>query len=97
MISLKSYPDRIMDGETLKVELVISGKVNEKMYYGKYLNLNIIKNDKMYKSNRYYSEAKKILFLRYKIEKSQLNSWGSHKIQGLALVSSSEKDKKIMM
>ena len=44
MISLKSNPDRIFEGETLKIELIISGKINEKTYYGKYLNLNIIKN-----------------------------------------------------
>jgi hypothetical protein len=44
MISLTSIPERIMEGETLKVKLDIQGQINLKMYKGIYFNLMIKKN-----------------------------------------------------
>ena len=44
MISLVSNPMEIYQGDSLKIELTIDGKINEQTYYGKYFNLNIKKN-----------------------------------------------------
>ena len=44
MISLKATPDRIIQGETLKLELEITGQLNNKTYYGKYFNIVLKKN-----------------------------------------------------
>jgi len=44
MISLVSIPERIKEGETLKVKLDIQGKNNLKMYKGVYFNLILRKN-----------------------------------------------------
>ncbi len=44
MISLTSIPDRIKEGETLKIKLEIQGQINLKMYKGTYFNLSINKN-----------------------------------------------------
>ena len=44
MISLISIPERVIQGETLKVKLDIQGKINIKTYKGVYFNLTIKKN-----------------------------------------------------
>lgn len=44
MISLKSIPDRITNGQTLKVKLTIEGKINISTYKNLYFNLTIRKN-----------------------------------------------------
>jgi hypothetical protein len=44
MISLISEPERIKEGETLKVKLNIQGQSNLKMYKGAYFNLMLKKN-----------------------------------------------------
>lgn len=44
MISITANPERIILGETLKVELNIKGKVNENTYKNKYFNLIVNKN-----------------------------------------------------
>jgi hypothetical protein len=44
MISLTSIPERIIQGQTLKVKLDIQGQINIKMYKGTYFNLVLKKN-----------------------------------------------------
>ncbi len=44
MISLSSIPERINQGQTLKVKLDIQGQINIKMYKGTYFNLILKKN-----------------------------------------------------
>lgn len=44
MISLISIPERIKEGETLKIKLDIQGQINLKMYKGAYFNLVLKKN-----------------------------------------------------
>jgi hypothetical protein len=44
MISITSEPERIINGETLKVKLNIEGKVNLSTYKNMYFNLTIKKN-----------------------------------------------------
>lgn len=44
MISLTSIPERIKDGETLKLKLDIQGQINLKMYKGTYFNIVLKKN-----------------------------------------------------
>lgn len=44
MISLSSIPERIIEGETLKIKLDIQGQINLKMYKGTYFNLVLKKN-----------------------------------------------------
>lgn len=44
MISLISEPERIVNGETLKIKLNIEGKVNISTYKNSYFNLTIKKN-----------------------------------------------------
>lgn len=44
MISLISIPERIKEGETLKVKLDIQGQINLKMYKGTYFNIVLKKN-----------------------------------------------------
>lgn len=44
MISLKSIPDIILQGDTVKIQLNIQGQLNLKMYKGKYFNLIVKKN-----------------------------------------------------
>ena len=41
MISLKSTPDKIIQGESVKIQLEIQGQINLKMYKGNYFNLII--------------------------------------------------------
>jgi hypothetical protein len=49
MISLTTNEERIKDGETIDVELNISGAINIREYKGKYFNLIIKKNgEKIY-------------------------------------------------
>lgn len=43
MISLKSIPDRIIQGDTAKILLDIQGQLNLKMYKGSYFNLTMKK------------------------------------------------------
>lgn len=47
MISLISLPERVIQGESIIIELKIEGKL-KKTYYGKYINLNIKKNGSTY-------------------------------------------------
>lgn len=44
MISLTSIPERIKDGETLKIKLDIQGQINIKMYKGTYFNMILKQN-----------------------------------------------------
>lgn len=44
MISLTSFPQRIKNGETVKIKLDIQGQLNLKMYKGTYFNLILKKN-----------------------------------------------------
>ena len=45
MISLTSIPERIKEGETLKVKLNIQGQINLKTYKGTYFNIILKKNE----------------------------------------------------
>jgi hypothetical protein len=53
MISLRATPDRIIQGDTLKLELEITGQLNNKTYYGKYFNITLKKNGSTDSSNLY--------------------------------------------
>lgn len=44
MISLTAIPERIKDGETLKLKLEIKGQINVKMYKSEYFNIVFKKN-----------------------------------------------------
>lgn len=44
MISLTAIPERIKEGETLKMKLDIQGQINLKMYKGTYFNIILKKN-----------------------------------------------------
>ena len=44
MISLLAIPERIIEGETLKIRLDIQGKINLKLYKGTYFNIILKEN-----------------------------------------------------
>lgn len=54
MISLTSIPERILEGETLKIKLDIQGQINQKMYKGTYFNLILKKNGGTHGSTTLY-------------------------------------------
>jgi len=64
MISIVSEPERIINGQTLKVKLNIEGKVNLATYKNMYFNLTIKKNGGTHGSTILYS----LKFIGYPLE-----------------------------
>lgn len=80
MISLTSLPDRIKDGETLKIKLIIQGQINLKMYKNTYFNLIIKKNGGTLGSTTLYPLRFNGFDLEWEINSHSYGSYGTFNV-----------------
>lgn len=77
MISLTSIPERINEGETLKVKLDIQGQINLKMYKGTYFNIILKKNGSTLGSTTLYPLRFNGFPLEWEINPNSYGSYGT--------------------
>lgn len=77
MISLTSIPERIIEGETLKVKLDIQGQINLKMYKGTYFNLILKKNGGTFGTTTLYPLRFNGFPLEWEINQNSYSSSGT--------------------
>jgi len=81
MITLVSIPEIIKDGETLKVQLDIQGKINKSMYKGSYFNLTIKKNGgDVYGTTTLYPLRYNGFPLEWEINPNSYNTYGTFNV-----------------
>ena len=80
MISLTSIPERILEGETLKIKLDIQGKINQKMYKGSYFNLILKKNGGTHGSTTLYPLRFNGFPLEWEINSNSYDSDGTFNV-----------------
>lgn len=77
MISLTSIPERIKEGDTLKVKLEIQGQINLKMYKGTYFNIVLKKNGGTLGSTTLYPLRFNGFPLEWEINPNSYGSYGT--------------------
>jgi hypothetical protein len=80
MISLTSIPERIIEGETLKVKLDIQGQINLKMYKGTYFNLVLKKNGGTLGSTTLYPLRFNGFPLEWEVNPNSYGSYGTFNV-----------------
>jgi hypothetical protein len=80
MISLTSIPERIIEGETLKVKLDIQGQINIKMYKGTYFNLVLKKNGGTLGSTTLYPLRFNGFPLEWEVNPNSYDSYGTFNV-----------------
>ena len=80
MISLTSIPERITEGNTLKVKLDIQGQINLKMYKGTYFNLVLKKNGGTHGSTNLYPLRFNGFPLEWEVNPNSYGSYGTFNV-----------------
>ena len=83
MISLTSIPERITNGETLKIKLNIQGQINIKMYKGTYFNLIIKKNGGTLGTEILYPMRFNGLPIEWEINPNSYDSYGTFNVSAI--------------
>jgi hypothetical protein len=80
MISLTSIPEKIKEGETLKLKLDIQGKVNLKIYKGTYFNIILKKNGSILGSTTLYPLRFNGIALEWEVNPNSYSSYGTFNV-----------------